>query len=135
MRLFRLLTVPLVVIVDGEKVTTPNEARKIVCTLLLPPINLKQELFDEVRVWNKWRKVSPSNEWLVASKRDGCMDGHGNGAVCEAYRRLMYATINIERFRLPLPADPAETCATPKQGLNPDADTERFHPAKAQSTG
>jgi hypothetical protein len=109
-----LLRIPegvLVVRVTTDKATTSSEARQVVCSLLSPPMNLKQELFSEVRIWNKWEPMTATSTWVMAMEKEGCQDGRGNEAVCSAYKQIAVTKANIERSRFKLPADPAQFCS------------------------
>lgn len=142
----------LVVIDEGKQnatrdearktVTTPENARNIVCSLLLPPFNLKQELFTEVEVWNRWKVGDGTpNEWVAAANKEcpreatdaELAEPRGRVARCIAYEKVAGRLINIPRLHRRLPIDPKVECSVedaPRSGLH---DSE--HIVKAAGPG
>lgn len=79
----------------------------VVCSLLSPPANLKQELFREVRIMTgAAREDIQTNPAVIAFDKEGCADDQGNPDRCAQLSRSMSKVFFIDRFHAELPFQP-----------------------------
>ena len=99
----------LAVRVSEWELAQPAVEQRIACTLLLPPANLNQQLFAEVRVFTAAPRSADKNsiesEIGAAYGADHCADDKSESATCNYLINAEYELRNTERLRITLPFD------------------------------
>lgn len=99
----------LAVRVSEWELTQPAVEQRIACTLLLPPANLNQQLFSEVRVFTAAPRSAERNsiesEIGASYVADHCADEKSESPTCGHLINAEYELRNTERLRITLPFD------------------------------